>query len=159
MTFAIRFKDEPNQYLDDDPTVPSAIGRIVAGDLEEEFVSSLYEWKKEDYQSQWLHSIERFLGGDGKAVLITWYVNPKESSNLQWYALYRGEADTVHVQNHLPWYSNFDREFSAAEASSFLQDRLTVNEDGIALSEWNLSLLEVKEFFEELKHQSGDVGE
>lgn len=154
MAFAICFKNEPNQYLDDDPTVPSAIGRIVAGKLDEEFVSSLYEWSKETYQSQWLHSLERFLGGEKKAVLITWYVNPKESSNLQWWALYRGEADTVHVQNHLPWYSNFDREFSATEADSFLHDRMTANQDGIALSEWSVSLLEIKDFFEQLKQQS-----
>jgi hypothetical protein len=82
MAFAICFKNEQNQYLDDDPMVPSAIGRIVAGQLDEEFVSSLYEWSKEAYQSQWLNSLERFLAGDQKAVLITWYVNPKESSNL-----------------------------------------------------------------------------
>jgi hypothetical protein len=153
MAFTICFRNEPNQYLDDDPTVPSAIGRIVAGELDEEFVSSLYEWSKETYQSQWLHSLERFLGGEKKAALITWYINPKKSSNLQWWALYRGEADTVHVQNHLPWYGNFNREFSAAEASSFLHDRMTANEDGIALSEWNVSLQEIKDFFEQLKLQ------
>ena len=156
MAFAICFKNVPDQYLDDDPTVQSAIGRIVAGELDEEFVSSLYEWSKETYQSQWLHSLERFLGGEKKAALITWYVNPKESPNLQWWALYRGEADTVHVQNHLPWYSNFNREFAASEASSFLQDRMTLNEDGIALSEWNVSLQEIKDFFEQLKQQSGE---
>ena len=154
MAFSICFKNEPNQYLDDDPTVPSAIGRIVADQLDEEFVSSLYEWNKETYQAQWLHSLKGFLGGDKKAVLITWYVNPKESSNLQWWALYRGDGDTVHIQNHLPWYCNFDRDFSAAEASSFLHDRTTSDEDGNALSEWNVSVVEIKNFFEQLKQQS-----
>jgi hypothetical protein len=44
MTFSIRFTDEPNEYLDDAPGVPSANGRITAGGLDENFASSLYEW-------------------------------------------------------------------------------------------------------------------
>ena len=151
------FTDEPDEYLDDDPTVPSAIGLITIGEFNENFVSSLYEWNKKAYESQWLQSLGRFLNGDKKAVLITWYVNPKESSNLQWWALYRGEAETVHVQNHLPLYDNFDREFSVAEATSFLRSRMTENEDGNAISEWDVPLGEVQLFFEELKVQRNDL--
>ena len=128
-----------------------------SGEFNENFVSSLYEWNKKAYESQWLQSLGRFLNGDKKAVLITWYVNPKESSNLQWWALYRGEAETVHVQNHLPLYDNFDREFSVAEATSFLRSRMTENEDGNAISEWDVPLGEVQLFFEELKVQRNDL--
>ena len=157
MAFKVGFTDEPDEYLDDDPTVPSAIGLITIGEFNENFVSSLYEWNKKAYESQWLQSLGRFLNGDKKAVLITWYVNPKESSNLQWWALYRGEAETVHVQNHLPLYDNFDREFSVAEATSFLRSRMTENEDGNAISEWDVPLGEVQLFFEELKVQRNDL--
>jgi hypothetical protein len=86
MAFRIGFTDEPDEYLDDDPTVPSAVGLITIGEFSENFVSSLYEWNKEAYESQWLQSLGRFLNGDEKAVLITWYVSQKESSNLQWWA-------------------------------------------------------------------------
>jgi hypothetical protein len=157
MAFMISFTDEPDEYLDDDPTVPSAIGRIVAGTLDEEFSSTLYEWDKQAYQSHWLHSLERFLAGDEKAVLITSYVNPREASNLQWWSLYRGDADIVHVQNHLPFYDQFDREFSVAEASSFLHDRTTVSEDGDVISEWDVPLADVKLFFEQIKQQRSDL--
>jgi hypothetical protein len=154
MAFMISFTDQPDEHLDDDPIIPSAVGRIVAGTLDEEFSSSLYEWDKNAYQSQWLRSLEQFLAGDEKAVLITSYVNPREASNLEWWALYRSDANIAHVQNHLLFYDQLDREFSVAKASSFLHSRITVNEDGNALSEWDVPLTEVKLFFEQFKEQS-----
>ncbi len=146
MAFSISFTGAPNQFLDDDANIPSAIGQIVIGEFEEEFVSSLYEWTKEDYVAQWTSSLRRFVAGADRAVLITFYVNSKDSSNLEWRALYRGEGGIVHVQNHLPWYENFGREFSVSEAESFLHDRITVNEDGNRVSEWNVLLADVELF-------------
>src|SRR4029077_17316641 len=105
MSFSISFTGEPDQYLGDDPSVPYALGRIVAGGLDEGFASTLYEWSKGDYEAQWLRSLERLITGDMKVVLTTHYVNPAESPNLEWWALYRGEDDAVYVQNHMPWYA------------------------------------------------------
>jgi hypothetical protein len=153
VAFSISFTGAPNQFLHDDPNIPSAIGQIVAGELKEEFVSSLYEWTKEDYIGQWTSSLRRFIAGADRAVLITNYVNSKESANLEWWALYRGEGGVVHVQNHLPWYENFDLEFSVSEAERFLQDRITVNEDGNSLSEWDVRFADVESFVSTLdKH-------
>ena len=149
----ISFTGAPNQYLADDPTIPSAIGRIVAGSLDEEFVSTLYEWDKRAYETQWLQSLEEFVAGGEKAVLITYYVNAKESDNLEWWALYRGKGDIVHVQNHMPWYDQIGAEFSVVEANSFLHDRETVGEDGIAISEWDVPFKEVQMFLDALKRQ------
>jgi hypothetical protein len=150
MGFSIQFTGGPDEYLDDDPSVPSAIGRITAGELDEEFASGLYEWDKETYESQWLDSLKRFVNGAGKAVLITWYVNPKESTNLQWWALYRAEGGIVHVQNHLPWYDNLGREFSVDEASSFLDERITISEEGLSISEWHVPIRDIEAFLERL---------
>jgi hypothetical protein len=150
VAFSIGFTGVPNQFLHDDPSIPSAIGQIVAGELKEEFVSSLYEWTKEDYVLQWVVSLRRFLDGADRAVLITFYANSKESSNLEWWALYRGESGIVHVQNHLPWFENLDREFSVSDAERFLKDRITVNEDGNRLSEWNVPLSDIESFFSAL---------
>ena len=158
MSFSIHFTDDPVEYHSDDPSIPSAVGLIRIGEFEENFVSTLYEWTKEQYESQWRNSLTRFVNGADRAVLITWYVNAKESSNLQWWALYRGEAGVVHVQNHLPWYSNLDREFAVAEASHFLQNRITLNEDGNALSEWNVPIDDVELFLRHLE-QRGDFPE
>ncbi len=57
------------------------------GNCDEEFHANLYEWDKHAYETQWLQSLERLLGDDQKAVLITNYVNQQESSNLEWWAL------------------------------------------------------------------------
>jgi hypothetical protein len=154
MSFSINFTDNPVEYLDDDPSAPSAVGVINVGEFAENFVSTLYEWTKEQYESQWRDSLVRFVNGADRAVLITWYVNRKESSNLQWWALYRGGAGIIHVQSHMPWYSNLDRQFTVEEASNFLQDRITLNEDGLALSEWNVPIGEVELFLGRLKQQT-----
>lgn len=153
MAFSIGFTGAPNQFLDDDPSIPSAIGQIVIGEFKEEFVSSLYEWTKEDYVAQWTSSLRRFLAGADRAVLITFYVNSKESSNLEWWALYRGEGGVVHVQNHLPWHDNFDREFSVSQAESFLHDRMTVNDDGQSLSEWDVPLADIETLVSKLDNK------
>jgi len=52
MSFSICFTGEPNQYLGDDPNEPYALGRIVAGALDEGFASTLYEWSQRDYEAQ-----------------------------------------------------------------------------------------------------------
>ncbi len=152
----ICFTGEPDEYLGDDPTIPFGVGRIVAGKLDENFVSNLYEWDKRDYESQWLSSLEQILNGDEKAVLLTWYVNPRESSNLEWWALYRGETGIVHVQNHLPFYDNLDPQFTVEHASISLRDRITVNEDGNTLSEWDVPIKEIELFVEQLKQKGVD---
>jgi hypothetical protein len=154
LSFSICFTSEPLEYLDDDPSIPSAVGLITVGEFVENFVSTLYEWTNEQYQRQWRDSLVRFVNGADRAVLITWYVNRKESSNLQRWALYRGEAGIVHVQSHMPWYSNLDRQFAVDEASNFLQDRITLNEDRLALSEWNIPIGEIELFLGRLKKQT-----
>ena len=150
LAFMICFTDEPNTYTDEDSTW--AIGQIVAGELNERFHANLHEWDKQAYESQWLQSVEGLLRGDQKAVLITYFVNQRESSNLEWWALYR-DGDTVHIQNHSPWYDSFDREFSVAEASSFLHDRVTVDADGNRISEWDVPLREIELFFSQVKQR------
>lgn len=67
MAFAIYFTEEPDQFLGDDPNVRYAIGRILAGDLDESFASSLYEWARRDYETQWLLALERLIAGDANS--------------------------------------------------------------------------------------------
>ena len=145
MPFSICFTGEPD-HLGDDPNVPYAMGRIVAGGLDEGFASTLYEWSKGDYEAQWLRSLERLIAGETKVALITYYVNPAESSNLEWWALYRGEHDVVYVQNHLGFYDQLGSDFSVANANRFLQERITANADGNRISEWEVPLTEIRLF-------------
>lgn len=151
MSFSICFTGEPDQYLSDHPNVPYAVGRIVAGGLDEGFACTLYEWSKGDYEAQWLRSLERLIVGETKVALITYYVNPAESSNLEWWALYRGEQDLVYVQNHLRFYDQLGSDFSVAKANKFLQERITANEDGNRISEWEVPFTEIRLFVDRIK--------
>ena len=148
MAFAIKFTDDPLEYLGDDATVPSAVGRIVLGDWQEEFVSSLYEWDQDAYRTQWLSALQALLSGERAAALITEYLSPDVSSHLVWWKLYRGSADTVYVQNQLLFYDGAGRGFSVTDAASYLGQRRTHGEDGDAISEWQVSLQEIASFLE-----------
>ena len=153
MSFSICFTGEPDRYLGDDPSVPFAMGRIVAGGLDEGFASTLYEWSKRDYEAQWLRSLERLINGDTKVALITQYLDPAESSNLEWWALYRGKDDVVYVQNQLRFCDQLGKDFSIAEVGKFLAERITVNEDGNRISEWEVQCTKIRVFVDRLKQQ------
>ena len=153
MAFSICFTGEPDQHLGDDPNESYALGRIVAGALDEGFASALYEWSKRDYEVQWLDSLRRLIAGDKKVVLITQYVNPAHSSHLEWWALYRGEDDMVYVQNHLRFYDQFGSNFSVADANRFLAERTTLNEEGNRISEWEVPFAEIALFVDRIKWQ------
>ena len=150
MAFTIRFTD--GQFSDEDSTW--AVGHIVAGELDEDFLSDLCEWDKRAYESQWLQSLEGLLSGDSKAVLITHYVNQGKSLDLGWWALYR-DGDAVRVQNHFP-FGDFKGEFSVPQASKFLQERMTVDEDRNSLSEWHVPLRDIELFVAQIKQQRTD---
>ncbi len=152
MAFSIRFTNDPDEYPNEDST-PWAVGRITAGDLDETFLSSLYEWDRRAYEAQWLQSLERLIKSEDRAVLIASYANPSESHNIHWWALYRGEPGVVHIQDHMPSYDQFDREFRIDKASTFLGDRVTVNEEGNSVSEWNVSMKEIELFLAQMKQE------
>lgn len=154
MSFSIRFTGEPDQYLGDDPSVPFAMGRIVAGGLDEGFASTLYEWSKHDYEVQWFRSLEQLITGEVKVALITQYLNPAESPNLEWWALYRGEGDVVYVQNQLRFYDQLGSDFSVPQANNFVAERITVNEDGNRISEWEVPFAEITFFFDRIKQRN-----
>ena len=107
---------------------------MVIGNWKESFLSSLYEWTKQDYERHWHAAITSLTQGADKAALITEYVGPKASSKLMWWPLYRLE-NIVYVQNHLLFYDQLTEPFSLADADRFIRDRQTVNEDGKRISE------------------------
>lgn len=57
----------------------------------------------------------------------------------------------VHIQDHMPWYSDFEREFSVGEAAKFLHDRITTSEEGHQISEWDVPLTDIEAFVQNLE--------
>jgi len=145
MPFSISFCDTPQVYEYDDPMTAGAEGLLALGEWQESFLSSLYEWTKQDYERQWQAAINSLTKGAAKAALITEYVGTQSSSKLEWWPLYR-IGETVYVQNHLLFYDQLSEPFSLGDISRFITDRRTVNEDGNPISEWNVPLAALRQF-------------
>jgi CdiI N-terminal domain len=157
LPFSIKFIDEPLEYLSDDVSVPSAIGQITIGDFKEEFAACLYTWSKSGYESQWRRALDHLLAGNGKAALMTEYINPEESTHLRWWPMYRVD-ETVYFQEHILFFENAPDDFvklrepfSLDRQFTYVRDRRTTNENGEQLSEWNVSLADVETFASTLK--------
>lgn len=145
MSFSIAFLHEPLSYPYDDPATPAAYGSLTLGGHREVFCASLYEWRKEDYESQWRHAIRNLLEGKERAALIVEYISPANSFKLEWWPMYVIRK-TVFFQNHLLFYEQLTRPFSIDDPYSSLRDRETINEDGNRISEWSVSFSEVEKF-------------
>ena len=152
MAFSIEFLDEPLQYLGDDPSPPYAIGEITLGSFKETFAANLYTWSKNDYEAQWRQAIRHILSGNDRAALITYYVGPEVSYNLNWWPIYRVD-DLVYFQEQLLFFENAPEPFVGLQEPFYLErqfnyvkDRQIFNEDGERLSEWSVSLTEIEAF-------------
>ncbi len=141
MPFSISFLDEPVFYDEDRPL---AFGEIVLSNHRENFDANLFEWTKQDYETQWRKAIQLVLEGQ-KSALMVYYVSPAASPNFEWWAMYP-VGDVVYFQNHLPWYENLTRPFSVEFMFSFVPDRVIVNESGEKPSEWTVSRSDIEDF-------------
>lgn len=144
MAFSINFIDAPVIYPFDDLSVAAKEGFLEMEGGREYFVSSLYEWDISDYRKQWHDAITQLVGGREKVGLITSYVGPENSSYLDWWLLYRNK-DGVAIQSQVLFYDQLPNAFSLKNLHGYIIPRVA---DGLenAVSEWNVSFLEVKEF-------------
>ena len=148
MAFSIAFQDEPLCYPYDDPATPAACGLLVLGDWKEEFLASLHQWSKEDYEKQWRHAINVLIHGTRKSALITEYISPEAASHLVWWPMHL-VGETVFFQNHLLFYDQLERPFFIEDALSFVRDRETMDEDGKRICEWAVNFSDVEAFARE----------
>jgi hypothetical protein len=86
--------------------------------------------------------------GAQKAALITTFSSPSIASHLEWRALYR-DGERVHVQNQLLFYEGIENEFDPCEPVQSLKERKITDEDGNSISEWNISISELRAFAEQ----------
>jgi len=152
MSFSIEFLNNPLCYPYEDQTTAGAKGVLVLGDVREYFLSSLYQWSKRDYETQWKHALKELLGGRNKAALITTYGSPEIATHLEWWPMYV-KGGTVFIQDHLLFYDQLSAPFSMQQAFTFLRDRQTINEEGRAISEWKVDASDVEAFGRRLYEQ------
>jgi hypothetical protein len=145
MPFSISFMDAPPEHPYENRSTKAARGIIVLGDSTEEFLANLHEWTQAEYREQWRRSIRSLIAGQKRAVLITTFSSPTVASHLEWWALYR-EGEEVFAQNQLLFFDGLEDEFDASRAVDFLRERQTENEEGLAISEWSVSMHDVRVF-------------
>jgi hypothetical protein len=145
MSFSIKFLNEPLLYPFDDVNTPAASGVLIIGDSKEGFVSSLYQWSKQQYETQWKQAVRVLLDGNSKAALMVEYLRPDAASYLEWWAMYR-EGETVYLQNQLLFYDQLEKPFSIENPFESLRDRKTISQEGRQISEWSVSILDIEQF-------------
>lgn len=130
------------------PEPGEALGRIRISDFTEVFCLSLRFWSAADYRQSWRRSIEHLLSGGQAAVscLITSITDPSNSNFVMTWALYR-ERSVVHVQNSVVF---LDEQFDPGMPWLAIQPRVTLNEDGMRISEWRTELTAIRSFGERL---------
>src|SRR6266446_5499165 len=129
MSFSIAFLDQPLVYPYDDVKTPAASGLLTMGNSKEGFYSSLHQWSKRDYETQWRQAINVLLNESSKAALIVEYIGPDAASHLEWWAMYK-VGDTVYLQNPPPNYNYSLDPFVLLTSTGYLRHRETINQVG-----------------------------
>src|SRR6185437_739213 len=143
--FSIGFTDEPLEYPYDDTSVQAAPGRLQLGNSLEGFLANLPLWSKSDYESHWSRELKALVEGESKIALVVSYDDPKASSNLEIWLVYR-DGELAHFQNQLPWYSDLPNDFEISKMSQYIEDRVVVSAEGDRYSEWDVAIREIELF-------------
>ncbi len=139
--FSIKFEE------DDVPagTNDMAIGRIIAGDLNEEFRSAIGYWSSDDYRQQWIRAVGVVLADDARAALITSIEGLPGSGALDWWPMYR-EGDLVYVQFQLLVLADLIRPFDVRHPEHSLAPHTQIDEDSNHISEWVVGAEDLDKF-------------
>ncbi len=143
--FFIRFNDEAIEYPYDDTSIQAAPGSLQLGDSTEEFLANLSLWSKSDYESHWTRELKALIEGASKIALVVSYDDPKASSNLEIWRVYR-DGELAHFQNQLPWYSDLPHDFAISKMSEYVQDRVVITAEGNRYSEWDVPIQDIEAF-------------
>jgi hypothetical protein len=138
--FGIRFTGD---YDDADPYV--AIGEITLGDESELLEMVVDYWSIADYEAHWLTALRRLIGGATVSCLLTSVSDPETANFMVAWPLYRVD-DEVYVQNHYIALEELDHPFDIDAPWESVYPRSTINEDGQQISEWHVSLEDVRDF-------------
>lgn len=120
-------------------------GRITLGDFSEEFESSLSYWAQADYEQQWLEAARRIKAGQTKSAFIVDMYNPSKTPFIMWWPIWRRD-NTILVQNQLLLFRNLTVAYESTNPYIHIGERTTKNENGEAISEWQLTLKDIQDF-------------
>lgn len=132
-------------FDEEDPLV--AIGKLRLGEDDEYFESVLGFWGAADYEQSWSDGLRRILAGKSTSCLATSVTNPSSANFVEVWPLYR-EGSDVYVQNSLIFLDQLSHEFDPDAPWESVAPRSVVDEDGQTISEWRVSLDDIREYLE-----------
>ncbi|MBV9025512.1 MAG: hypothetical protein JO362_17370 [Streptomycetaceae bacterium] len=142
MSFNITFTGET---AEDDDLV--AVGEITLGEDWERFHAPVHYWSARDYEKNWRTALKRLVDGEEVSCLITSMFEAKYSNFITTWPLYR-IGDQVYVHNQIVFRDELDQPYDEAKPWLSVGPRETVSDDGRPISEWIVSLDDVRKFLE-----------
>jgi hypothetical protein len=122
-----------------------AIGEIQLGSHWETFRADLSYWSTTDYETHWLAALQHLVAGAEISCLVTSLTDPDQTNFITTWPIYV-DGDDVHVQNQLLFLDELDHPFDPAAPWASIDPRVTIDEDGQRISEWNLTLEDIRSF-------------
>jgi len=138
--FDIAFIDDEPPYLDEEGW--TGLGaNIKLGDFSERFVAPIGLWQRVDYERQWIDGARRLIEGKRESAFVA------EAGRLWWTAWRVGQQ--VLVQQRLLVDDSMARAWAADLQDlpyNLVGQRDTVSNDGEPLSEWKVTLPDLRAF-------------
>lgn len=118
-------------------------GVIRLNEFNEIFECSLEYWDKNEYRSQWYKGICRAVDKRSDSCLITSITNPATANFLVWWPMYVVDSRVV-FRNQLYFLEGPNNGFDVEHPYRFLMPRKPYSEDGEKVSEWSVSMDDLK---------------
>jgi hypothetical protein len=140
--FDIAFIADEPLYVDDDGW-SGLWARIVLGDFVERFVAPIGFWGRVDYERQWSEGASRLVDGADESAFV-------EEAGRTWWTAWR-EGSRILVQQRLLVAESMAPARAATAADMpyhLVGTREEVSEDGESLSQWSVSVADLRDFIE-----------
>jgi hypothetical protein len=144
MTFSIKVLNEPEHNVFDEPC---SWCQIDINDFSERFPAPIGVWDLEQYKQQWRDCIQRVSEGKEKDYLVTGMRDPKSSDFISLFVLYR-EGENIFIQNQIVFCEGNEVQISTMNILDLVEDRETHTDDGVQISEWKISIGELRRGFD-----------
>jgi len=121
-------------------------GRVQLGDFIERFIAPLGRWDQSDYKRQWIDGAQRLIDGERRSAFMV------EAGRLWWTAWRDGSK--IYIQQQLLIDEDLSPACTARAANlpyDLIGTRESHSEDGEMLSEWLISLDDLREFMSRSK--------
>lgn len=120
-------------------------GRIVAGELDELFLSPIDYWREGDYVASWVAELTRMIDGSRTAVLLTHADDVGRDTTLRGFVCYRF-AQEIRIQEALFETANSQGEYDLNRPCTLALEYQCNSDDGQEISEWRVSIEEIERF-------------